>query len=157
MYRKSSDTCRSEMQLRGKSVHSWCDGFQINPSWLTHWAISRSSQCSTTGVTKAVLCAILSEGAYKKICRYFPAIVSNCSIDPSLVCRTDTSFWLFYRNVPYIYTTETGFWMFYIHFPSIYSTETIFWLFYSCFTIIYNWNQFLIVLQILPLYIQLKL
>ena len=26
----------------------------------THWAISRSSQCSTTGITKAVVCAILS-------------------------------------------------------------------------------------------------
>ena len=24
----------------------------INPLWWTHWAISRSSQCSTTGVTK---------------------------------------------------------------------------------------------------------
>ena len=30
--------------------------------WWTHWAISRSSQCSTTGVTKAVVCAILSVG-----------------------------------------------------------------------------------------------
>ena len=28
----------------------------------THWAISRSSQCSTTGVTKAVVCVILSVG-----------------------------------------------------------------------------------------------
>ena len=28
----------------------------------THWAISRSSQCSTTGVIKAVVCAILSVG-----------------------------------------------------------------------------------------------
>ena len=35
-------------------------GRQINPSWWTHWAISRSSQCPTTGVTKAVLCVILS-------------------------------------------------------------------------------------------------
>ena len=32
-------------------------GFQ----W-THWAISHSSQCSTTGVTKAVVCIILSVG-----------------------------------------------------------------------------------------------
>ena len=31
-------------------------------SWLTHWAISCSSQCSTTGVTKAVVCAILPVG-----------------------------------------------------------------------------------------------
>ena len=29
---------------------------------VDHWAISRSSQCSTTGVTKAVVCAILSVG-----------------------------------------------------------------------------------------------
>ena len=33
------------------------------------WRISRSSQCSTTGVTKAVVCVILSclwDGAYKR-------------------------------------------------------------------------------------------
>ena len=38
-------------------------GCQIDPSrgW-THWAVSHSSLCSTTGVTKAVVCAILSVG-----------------------------------------------------------------------------------------------
>ena len=53
--------CRSEMKLRGKSVRSWCDGSSGRSfmGW-THWAISRSSQCSTTGVSKAVVCAILS-------------------------------------------------------------------------------------------------
>ena len=42
----------------------WDDGLDhlIDPSWWTHWAISRSSQCSMTGVTKAVVCAILSLG-----------------------------------------------------------------------------------------------
>ena len=35
---------------------------RIDPSRWTHWAISRSSQCSTTGVTKAVVCVILSVG-----------------------------------------------------------------------------------------------
>ena len=35
-------------------------GRRIDPSWWTHWAISRPSQCSTTGVTKAVVCVILS-------------------------------------------------------------------------------------------------
>ena len=56
-------TLRSEMWLRGKSVRSWCDGSsdRFFMGW-THWAISRSSQCSTTGVTKAVVCAILSVG-----------------------------------------------------------------------------------------------
>ena len=34
-------------------------GRRIDPSWWTHWAISRSSQCSTTGVTKAVVCVII--------------------------------------------------------------------------------------------------
>ena len=34
-------------------------GRQIDPSWWTHLAISRSSQCSRTGVTKAVICVIL--------------------------------------------------------------------------------------------------
>ena len=33
-------------------------GRRIDPSW----AISRSNQCSTTGVTKAVVCIILSVG-----------------------------------------------------------------------------------------------
>ena len=37
-------------------------GRRIYPSWRTDWAISRSSQCSMTGVTKAVICAILSVG-----------------------------------------------------------------------------------------------
>ena len=35
-------------------------GRWINPSWPTHWSIFRSSQCSMTGATKAVVCAILS-------------------------------------------------------------------------------------------------
>ena len=37
-------------------------GRRIDPSWWTHSAISRASQCSTTGVTKAVVCVILSVG-----------------------------------------------------------------------------------------------
>ena len=37
-------------------------GRRIDPSWWTHLAISRSNQCSTTGVTKAVVCAILYVG-----------------------------------------------------------------------------------------------
>ena len=35
---------------------------RIDPSWWTHWAIFRSSQCSTTGVTKVVIYVILSVG-----------------------------------------------------------------------------------------------
>ena len=40
-------------ELCGKSVRSWCDGSSDRSfmGW-THRAISRSSQCSTTGVTK---------------------------------------------------------------------------------------------------------
>ena len=38
-------------------------GCRIDSSWRTlHGAVSRSSQCSTTGVTKAVVCVILSVG-----------------------------------------------------------------------------------------------
>ena len=54
------------MVYRGKSIRSWCDGssdrsFMVDPSsYWTHQAISHSSQCSTTGLTKAVVCAILS-------------------------------------------------------------------------------------------------
>ena len=35
---------------------------RIHPSWWTHCASSRSSLCFTTGVTKVVVCAILSVG-----------------------------------------------------------------------------------------------
>ena len=37
-------------------------GCQINPSWWTYRAISHFVQCSMTGATKAVVCAILSVG-----------------------------------------------------------------------------------------------
>ena len=40
-------------------------GRRIDPSWggpIELFLISRSSQCSTTGVTKAVVCVILSVG-----------------------------------------------------------------------------------------------
>ena len=37
-------------------------GCRIDTSLWTHGAISRSSQCSTTGATKAVVCVILSVG-----------------------------------------------------------------------------------------------
>ena len=33
-------------------------GRRIDPSWWTHLAIARTRQCSTTGVTKAVVCVI---------------------------------------------------------------------------------------------------
>ena len=39
----------------------------IDPSGSTHSVISCFSQCSTTGVTKAVACAILSGMVHKKI------------------------------------------------------------------------------------------
>ena len=35
---------------------------RIDPSWWTHRAISCSSQCFTTGLTKAMVCASLSLG-----------------------------------------------------------------------------------------------
>ena len=41
---------------RSSEVERSVMGRRIEPSW----AISRSSQCSTTGVTKAVVCVILS-------------------------------------------------------------------------------------------------
>ena len=44
-------SCAGDTDSGGRSFKGW-----------THWAISRSSQCSTTGVTKAVVCAILSVG-----------------------------------------------------------------------------------------------
>ena len=43
-------------------------GCRIDPSWWIHWAISLSSQCSMTGVTKAMVCIRLSclwDDAYK--------------------------------------------------------------------------------------------
>ena len=35
-------------------------GRRIDPLWWTHWAIFGYSQCPTTGVTKPVVCVILS-------------------------------------------------------------------------------------------------
>ena len=49
------NTLTTELHLapRGRVSAHGVIGHQINPSWWTHWAISHSSQCSTTGVTKA--------------------------------------------------------------------------------------------------------
>ena len=46
-------------------VKSFAQGmmdYLIDPSWWTHSAISHSSQCSTTGVTKDMVCAVMSMG-----------------------------------------------------------------------------------------------
>ena len=37
-------------------------GCRIDPSWMTHISIYRFSQSSTTGVTKVVVCVIMSVG-----------------------------------------------------------------------------------------------
>ena len=34
-------------------------GCRIDPSWCTHLAISRFSECSMTGVTKAMVCGMM--------------------------------------------------------------------------------------------------
>ena len=52
-------------------------GCQINPSWWTNWAIFRSSQCSTTGVTKAVVCAILYVLSCLWDCAYKRTLAAN--------------------------------------------------------------------------------
>ena len=58
--------CNYNMLGKGSSVVravAHCAmGRRIDPSWWTHWAITRSSQCHTTGVIKAVVCIILSVG-----------------------------------------------------------------------------------------------
>ena len=41
-------------------------GRRIDPSWWTHGAISRSSQCSTTGVTKTGMFYPVWDYAYKR-------------------------------------------------------------------------------------------
>ena len=45
-------------------INNGAMGHWIDPSKWIHWAISHYSQCSTTGVTKAVVCVILSVGWY---------------------------------------------------------------------------------------------
>ena len=35
-------------------------GHRIDPSWRNYGAISHSSHCAMTGVTRAIVCAILS-------------------------------------------------------------------------------------------------
>ena len=66
---KEPGHCQTSSLLEGARCSSVVRAFahgamgrRIDPSWWTHWAISRSSQCSTTGVTKAVVCIILSVG-----------------------------------------------------------------------------------------------
>ena len=49
--------CDPQIRLH---ILSWCDG-SLDRSF-TLWANSHSSQCSMTGVTKAMVCAILSVG-----------------------------------------------------------------------------------------------
>ena len=43
------------------SKHNWVGVGDFFFSW-THWAISRSSQCPTTGITNVVVCDVLSVG-----------------------------------------------------------------------------------------------
>ena len=64
------DICQNKLCLRRVARCSFmvrafahgAMGRRIDPSWWTHWTISRSIQCSTTGVTKAVVYVILSVG-----------------------------------------------------------------------------------------------
>ena len=57
-------TCSHSHSLRGAArcssvVTAFAHGAmgrRIDPSWWTHWAISRSSQCTMTGVTKTGMC-----------------------------------------------------------------------------------------------------
>ena len=48
------------MLFRGRAPVRGTMGCRIDPSLRTHCGISRSSQCSITGVTKAVICIIQS-------------------------------------------------------------------------------------------------
>ena len=61
--KKKHNKPKSKFFSSYRNPRSWCDGSSDRSfmGW-THWAISRSSQCSTTGVTKAVVCVILSVG-----------------------------------------------------------------------------------------------
>ena len=52
----------SRIELRGKASAHGAVGHWIYSTWWTHKAISLSNQCSTTDVTKIVVCVILSLG-----------------------------------------------------------------------------------------------
>ena len=49
-----------ERELHGGVFTHGTMGYKIDPSWWIHWATSCSSWCSITGITKAVVCFILS-------------------------------------------------------------------------------------------------
>ena len=68
MYLLCLSLCLSISQLCGRAFAHDTVGHQINPSLWTHRAISRYTQCSMTGVTNAMACAVLSVcgGAYKR-------------------------------------------------------------------------------------------
>ena len=46
--------------LRGRASSRGAVGCQINPPWCHHWTNSHSTQCSTAGLTKTMVCAVLS-------------------------------------------------------------------------------------------------
>ena len=50
----------SEMQLCGRASARGMMVRWIEPSWWTHWAISRCRQCTMTGLTNIVVCAFRS-------------------------------------------------------------------------------------------------
>ena len=55
VFNRNAARCR----LGARAFARGAMGHGFDHSWWTHWAISRSSYCSTTGVTKVVVCAIL--------------------------------------------------------------------------------------------------
>ena len=55
-YINQKDTCSSVVRAFAHGAM----GRPIDPSWSTHYAISRCNQCSATGVTKAMVCVIMS-------------------------------------------------------------------------------------------------
>ena len=63
MRRKDSENdmkqLRRDLKMREEQFRMLEREVQVSHLWI---AISRSSQCSTTGVTKAVVCVILSVG-----------------------------------------------------------------------------------------------
>ena len=47
----------SETKLRGKNVRSWCDGMSDRSFMVDPLSYFSFQPCSTTGVTKVVVCA----------------------------------------------------------------------------------------------------
>ena len=71
-------------------------GHLIDPLWWTHFNISYTSQCSTTGVSKVMICAVLSVIKNNSPCSCdsgFPFMLHTTGVTKAVVCAVLSVGW----------------------------------------------------------------